>query len=454
MKTIITSIANQALYRNFAMFEGSAIYALSQVDTIRLVILKKKGQDPDFDLAHLGQNVIIEEIAESMHKNVLQQAFYFFYSFLIFTDTTKLVSSYGVRADKPRPLFRYWNYPIKLFIAKVFGRWPWMRERAVPWLYFKIFASYRPYKEVFARYSPDMAFLPNICIWPADLEILVEAKRNGVATVGMPGNWDHLSKYYIPFRPDKLLVWSEATKREAAVYQFYDPSVVTAVGSPQIDFFIREKNIAPREEFLRKIGFESSNKIILYASQGPYSLDGPDYIEMLLQWIEAGKLPPETRLIVRPHPHARFEKEKYEKFRGHKYIYHDEREGWSSEENARHFSNIVAHADVVVTTYSSVATEASIWDRPTIIASFDGYKTRPIYQSVKRHKNFTHFQDVIKTGGVWVAEDQDEFYRALTAYLHDPSIHGEGRERLRQAIFGFFDGKNSARIVEHILKAL
>jgi len=177
MKTILFSIADGVMFKNFASFSGSVFDLLKKKRDIRIVVIVNKGDKTLFGGIELGNNVIIEEVKEKLSKTILQKAFSFFYSYLIFTKTTRLVSSYGVRSDIPRPLIRYYNYPLKIFIANVFGKSRWIREKVVPMLYIKIFSSYRPYKNIFEKYEIDLVFIPTICLWPADLEILVEAKR-------------------------------------------------------------------------------------------------------------------------------------------------------------------------------------------------------------------------------------------------------------------------------------
>jgi len=93
-------------------------------------------------------------------------------------------------------------------------------------------------------------------------------------------------------------------------------------------------------------------------------------------------------------------------------------------------------------------------DRPVIVAGFDGYKQRPIYQSVRRHKNFTHYQLISKIGGIKIVEQRAEFLPAIKNYLAHPECDAAERAILRHEVFGFTDGKNSARIVSEIKKKL
>lgn len=449
MKTIFVSLSSKIFARTYALIPDSVVDLLGKNKDLRIVLLSPKSLvTASLQEKFTAPNFLIIEYPERPHKNILQRAFHFFYSFLIFTPTTKLVSSYGVRADRPRPLWRYWNHPFKWFIANVLGKSDWIKEKMVPYLYPRLFVE-RPYKYLFEKYRPDLVFITDICVW--DLEFLVEAKRWGIRTIGMPANWDHLSKYYIPFKPDRLLVWSDQVKREALDYQGYRGDFVRIVGAPHLDFLLRDGTIYSRKKFLEKFNFPESVKLISYFSQGPYSLDGADYIDMLLKMIKEESLDKKIRIIIRPHPHAIHERGKYTPFDKNHLIGMDNVGDWDSLSHVQHYANLLYHSDVIVTTYSSVAAEGSIFDRPTIIAGFDGYKNRSIYQSVRRHRRFTHFRDVLATGGVRETKSPDEFLAAVKEYLARPQNDHGGRFKLRQEIFGYSDGKSSQRICNEIL---
>lgn len=452
MKTIFVSISNPVVFRNFALFPDSVVEQIAGGENYRIVLLIKKNLANGF-VEKNKDKFIIEEFDENLKKNFIQKLFYFFYSYLIFTDTTMLVSSYGVRADKPRPLYKYWNFPFKIFLANTFGKSRWIKEVLAPKMYLWIFSN-RPYGYLFDKYRPELVFLTNICIWPADLEFLAEAGRRGIKSIGMPANWDHMSKYYIPFKPDKLLVWSRQVKYEAVKFQNYNDEQIKIIGAPQIDFLINKNNLLSREEFNKKTGFPDGCKIITFFSQGPYSLDGADLVDMILEWIKEGKLPQNLRIIIRPHPSGYKEIDKYLPFKDDHLVYIDDVEGWSSVENTKNYINVLFHSDVVLTTYSSIATEASIFDRPTVIAGFDGYKSRPIYQSVRRHKKFTHFQYLLAFGAIRVTETSDQMFGAISEYLKRPELDHAARLKLREEVFGFIDGKNSERIVREITAML
>lgn len=453
-KTIFVSINNRNVARNTALLPDSIVDLLAAQTDIKVVLLlkkegmkyiKEKFKSSDYS------NLVVEEYSENTGKDFFQSLIYFFFSYLIFTPTTKLVSSYGVRSDRPRPLISYWNFPIKWFLANVLGRWQYFKNELSANLYLKLFYK-RPYGYLFDKHMPDLVFLTSALTWPCDLEFLAEAKRRCIPTVGMPANWDHLSKYFIPLRPDKLLVWSSPIKEEALKYQGYNQEDVKISGAAHLDYFLKENSAAPRKEFIDGIHFPQDSFVITYFSQGPYSLDGPDYVDMILKWIEAGKLQKNIYIVVRPHPHGLWEEEKYLPFSKNPRIHIDKINGWSSLDNVRHYIGLLKYSDIILTTYSTIAAEASIFDRPTIIASFDGYKKRPMYQSVRRHGDFTHFQYILPLGAIRVANSEQDFFEALRDYSLNPKRDSSARRELREQVFGYLDGKNTDRICAEITK--
>lgn len=447
------------MVRNNALLPGSILDSLAQAARERgfkVVAVIKKGAFDELKERirnQFGDCVVVENCEEFLHRNILQRITHFFYSYLIFTGTTKLVSSYNVRSDRARPLLSYWNQPFKLLIYKVFGGSRWVKEYITPRFYLLAFNK-RPYKYLFEKHHPDLVFLTTPFNWPFDLELLAEAKRFGVKTAGIPGNWDHLSKYYIPFKVDKLLVWSELIKDEAIRHQNYKDEQIKIVGAPQIDFYLRKDTVGPRDLFLRSLGFQTSVRFVTYFSQGPYTPDGADYVDMVIKWIEEGILDKNLRIVVRPHPQGLWEAEKYARFEGHPLVHIDRVDGWSTAENVRSYINLLKHSDIVITHYSTVAVEASIFDRPAIIAGFDGYKIRPTYQSLRRHKILTHFQYLIPLGGVRVTESPDELLKTLQEYLKNPRLDSSNREKLKYKVFGHLDGQNTQRVVDEIISML
>jgi len=61
-----------------------------------------------------------------------------------------------------------------------------------------------------------------------------------------------------------------------------------------------------------------------------------------------------------------------------------------------------------------------------------------------------HYKAIEASGGVKLVGSMDEMISAINAYLKNPKLDAEGRERLRQEQIVFMDGKAGHRIADFI----
>ncbi len=455
IKTIFFSISSRIVMRNLMLVPGGVFDILKQDKNIQVVVLVNDKlyakYKQYFDEQIKESNVIIEKIEKDFPKNILQSIFTFFYSYLIFTKTTRLLASRGARADKVAAGSSY-AYPFKWLNYQLFGRCRWIKKWLVPRVYMFLFRG-RPYKELFERYKPDLVFIPNVAHSP-DLDLLSESKRRKIKSVGMSGSWDHFNKYFVPLRSDVFLAWNEPSKKEAIVYEGYNEDQVRLVGFSQFDAYVNDRNITPREEFFKKINLPQDRKVIFFASEGAYSLDGPEVIDMILKWIDEGKIEGQPVVILRLYPGVPSEDSAYAKFAKHPLVHIDKTDNWGSVESLMHFINILYYSDVVISTYSTITVEASIFDKYLININFDGYHERPDFQSVKRLVNFSHFEHVSKAGGVRTVDTAKELLDHINTGVVSPGSNSDNREKLRQSMCWKLDGNSSRRVVYYILEYL
>lgn len=454
MKTIFLSIASKLVMRNLFLVPGGVFDIVKKNKDIKIVLIlsdKLYKINEGYFKTFSTENVVIEIVKSGYKietKNIIQSVFVFFYSYLIFTPTTRLIASKGARADINVPKWHHYLYPLKWLNYALFGHLYFIKEKLVPKLYFFIFKE-RLYKALFDKYKPDLIFLPNIAHSP-DLELLAEAKRQNIKSVGMCGSWDHFNKYFVPLRSDTLLAWNEPLKQEAIKYECYRPEQIKFVGFPQFDAYVDRSIYNPREKFLNDRGFPPDAKIIFFASEGAYSLDGPDIIDMVVKSIESGSLPKNSRIILRLYPGVKSEEKTYEKFFNHPLIFIDSLDNWTTRDNFISFINSIYHSDIVISTYSTISVEAAVFNKPLININFDGYNIRPAHKTVRRLENFSHFQHVLNTGAVVNVKSQNELLAAINTYLKNPSLDNDKRTYLQDYMCYKLDGKSSERIVENL----
>lgn len=465
MRTIFFSLSSSGVYRNLFFFPQSVFtqlreYLREDPDTRVVVIMPLRFRDTysssltDDDLK---DRLIIETIAVSAKKNFFQRAFYFFYSYLIFTGTTKIMATMGARPDEPPAGGRRYLAPVKLAIARSLGRSNYLKRRVVPRVWLSIFPE-RPFAALFERYRPDIVFAPHLYGW-FDTVLLSEAKLRRVRTVGMPAGWDHLDKYFLPFHADRLLVPSEQVRRMAMEHQAYLPEQIAIVGFPHFDFITQKDYLRPRHEVLARLGFPPDARFVLYVSGSAYCPDEPDIIEKVLAWADAGIFACDLRVVVRPYQGGRmrdkdFDMRKFNRFAAHPRAAFYRREFWGDRERAEYFLNILAHADVVMGVYTTMLIEAAALDRPLVAPAFDGYHKRPYHRSIRRFEEFDHFREVLASGAVRTARSFDDLLEILRRYLKDPAVDADKRQAMRDAVCSRLDGKSSERILAEIFTLL
>src|SRR3989338_1904749 len=152
MKTIFINLFSILAMDNFTVPDGviDELVRNKSQDT-RLILLT--GEKLLSRLARYanGQTIIVEAIKSFPPKGFIQKLFYFFYAFLIFTGSTKVLATFGARADIPPAGGNRHMAPVKALIAATFGRSKFVKTKFTPWLFQKIFRK-RPYKDIFDKY--------------------------------------------------------------------------------------------------------------------------------------------------------------------------------------------------------------------------------------------------------------------------------------------------------------
>ena len=109
-----------------------------------------------------------------------------------------------------------------------------------------------------------------------------------------------------------------------------------------------------------------------------------------------------------------------------------QRASWDDLPGTINLLNIMCHADVVMSAFSTAALEVALFDRPLIGIGFDGFNKRPFHRSVRRFEQFTHFQDLLGTGAIKVARNFEDLLKFIDGYLKNPNLDWEKRETMRQ----------------------
>lgn len=461
-KTIFISLSSIAAFRNLFFFPGSFYDQLRQKlkddAELRIVIImpdRYYEKVAPFLEKDINERFMIETVRLANKKMFIQKLFYFLYSHLLYTATTRIMATVGTRPDEPPAGGRWFLVPVKVLIARTLGRSRGVRLQLVPKLFLKIFSDDAGFGALFQKYHPDLVFITHLYGW-FDTVLLGEAKRYHVKTIGMPAGWDHLDKYFLPFQVDDLLVPSEQVLDAAVRYQSYNAKKIHIMGYPHLDFIVRHADDRTRGEVLTALGWPADARYILYVSGSAYCPDEPEVIEEVLKWADAGKFGADIRMIIRPYLGGRskdraFDAEKFERFKKNPRVRFYEREFWDDLEKAIEFVTLMRHADAVLAVYTTMVLEAGALDRPLVAVAFDGRARRPWYRSIRRFEAFEHFQDVLKTGAMRTAYDFNQLFEILNNYFENPRLDGERRALLRKRLCYKLDGGASRRVLDEVL---
>lgn len=453
MKTIFITISRGLIARNILQTD---VFKLLKKAGLRIVLLTPAYWDKRFLEEFKDNNVLIESLIEPK-LGFFERIFPLIHQGLIYSDTIEIRWRYGIFSPEETTFL---NYIFKKIIFKPLSFFPFLREVA-RWLDFKLFPG-KFHSELFKRYQPSLVFATSIA-FEGDADVLKEAKKEKIPTIGMAKSWDNFCKNSFRIKVDKLIVWNEFMKEEAIKYQNYKPQDIYIAGIPQFDYYRNQEIIQRREEFFQKIGADLNKKLILFGSEGNYFMVSPEIIEILASFISQGLLREPCQILVRPHPSHHDDLKRFEKFRGKPNIIIDDffqpalafKDPTDySREQMIHFANSLYHCDILISSASTLTLDGAAFDKPIINIGFDGFQKKPYSHSIIRQYDTAYYQGVVKTQAAWIVKSQAELLEAVNNYLANPSIKSQERERLRKRFCYKIDGQAGQRIAQFILKMI
>jgi CDP-glycerol glycerophosphotransferase (TagB/SpsB family) len=131
------------------------------------------------------------------------------------------------------------------------------------------------------------------------------------------------------------------------------------------------------------------------------------------------------------------------------------KQNWEFDDAALKFlANTLAHADIVISMYSTILIEAALFGKPLIAIGFDGAKKRPYWDSAERFFEWDHLREVKELNGVWIVRSREELARAINTYLTHPEHLAEGRARIVERQSQFTDGRSGERVAKILSESL
>ena len=279
------------------------------------------------------------------------------------------------------------------------------------------------------RINPDVVLVsPMIYPLSREIDAVRAARGEGIATVGLVLSWDNLSsKGSFHALPDRVLVWNELQRTEAARYHGVDASIVEVVGAPAFDYLFSDDLHQDRREVMQELDLDPERRYVLYAVSSALGLGAGREVEIahrLLNELRARFGRDVPALVVRPHP--------------------KNATGWSALDDAdvrvipagfpdtreqrAALYNCIFHALAVVGLNTTLFLEAAILDVPCVALRF------PAGDAPAVSTSFVHFGYLLDGRFLHVAADE----REAAAFVHRIAADGDDLASQRRTFVNTF----------------
>jgi len=455
-RSLLWSIPHGATAGNI-LRTGVLASVLDRVPDVHIVLLSPLSADPAFVREFTHPRVTFEALPphvptglEGRLLGVIQSRFLS----VCKTDTLR------IRGPREFPSAKRWRRVKRMLSGAVAPRGPegdWYdrADRLVRDGHMEaLFDRYRP--SLVATASPGLIF--------SEIPVLRTARRAGARSIAVDLSWDNLTNKFLPPRQvDRLVLWNSSMRDEARTLHRYDADRIAVTGVPQFDSYFCETR-SSRDEFCRRTGLDPERRIVTLATIPKSKFGHHQFvIDRLLEAIASGAIGQPADLLVRLHP--RDETSQYDRYAGRPHVVVEKafrqtasRSGDGMDvdfmaENTRHLADTLYHSDVVLNVASTLAIEASIFDTPVINIGFDG-EPGTNQALMEWHYGSTHFQKVVRSGAVRIAQSSGEMVDLINAYFADPSLDAAGRRRIVVEQCEFTDGRSAERVAAEIVGQL
>jgi len=452
MKTVFITCYHSFISRN--IFNSDVLNTLKKHKELRIIILAPSNKKDFLERYYGGKNIIIESF--DLDEAVKRKYSKFWYRLAFLLQNTNYVQDQRKeRLFNHRNLFGYLNYFLVNTVAEILSRLGFARK--IYRFFDFLFSPKNFLQEYLNKYSPLLIFSTDI-FSEHDSFILREAKAKEIPVIGMVRSWDNTTtKGALRVFPNFVIVNSPQTKKELHEFHSYPLEKIFVVGLPQFDNWLNGSTLS-KQEFFKKIGADINKKLILFSPAGN-ALSNTDWqiCQILKDGVKDGFLPSDIQFLIRNHPAHPADFSNFEPD-GHFIIespgtkFKEGKETEIGPDDQSHLLNSVYYSDVVIYIATSLGLDATIFDKPQIIASFDGWEKKPYVKSVKRYHNEDNLRSLIVLGGTRVVESKEDLFLWIRKYLENPEIDREGRKRIIENHLYKIDGKAGERIADFILK--
>ncbi|NOZ55944.1 MAG: hypothetical protein GXO73_04025 [Calditrichaeota bacterium] len=272
-------------------------------------------------------------------------------------------------------------------------------------------------------------------------------------------SWDH-PFYEHPSRPDRLTCWSPIVKSALVSRSGFEPDRIEVIGAPAFDAYVNPENVWSREKLCQVLGLDSRRPILLFATLGQFKkyIDETGSFQLLLEEIDAGRIPGRPQVVLRLHPLSR--EQYWEEYLAREDVvlsrylgYCPGMRWWPSPEEVILAANLLRHADVCLSPGSTMAIEPTIFDTPSIVPVFNQYMPEEYERFFDEFWMSRHFGFLAQQNLVPFVHSVAEMTDAVCHALADRSWMSAERKIIRDELLGPLDGHATERLASAAVRA-
>jgi CDP-glycerol glycerophosphotransferase (TagB/SpsB family) len=322
------------------------------------------------------------------------------------------------------------------------------------------------HKDMFDKYHPSAIIVSSLGYFSFDHFLMRQAKKWGVKIIATLLSWDNTtSKGLKGAEADRIIAWTDNMKEELVKHYDENNKKIRVGGIPHFDIYFHQDNLS-KKEFLKKYSLSPNRRIILYATRSPNKYPWNSVI--LKNLIAAAKenryiLP--VQILVRIHP-LHYDSQngilRYESILNDYQEIERENPGIvrfiypnilskllrcdMPQSDMQSLKEILKFSDVMLSNFSTMMIEASIFDLPFVNIAIYGHNEQ-IYEK-DFAITFVHLRRIMNAGVV--AYTFSELIDYINDYLTHPEKQREERAIVVQSECGVYKGKAAQRIAEVI----
>ncbi|MDP3764359.1 MAG: hypothetical protein Q8Q95_01930 [bacterium] len=317
----------------------------------------------------------------------------------------------------------------------------------------RLFLRDETFARYFEKYQPDLVFATDI-FEPSDVCMIQSAQRRGVHVIGMVRSWDNITtKGLNKVMTNELVVNTPKIKEEAVRYCDFKPDNVSIVGIPHYDAYVAEKRISKKLLF-EKLALDPNKKTIFFAAPSDIYTQGDSITKKVVDALETIDI----QIILRLYIVGSVNLDGIKEIPGRLVINNPGKgdDFMSADLTGKdaYLADLLYHSDVVVAFASTLAIDATVFNKPVIFVGFDGEAKRPYWKSLRRFYDYDHQRSILSTQGVKLAKTPAGLIVYLERYLANPNLDLAGRKKIIEERCWKLDGQSGKRLADVILKKL